>query len=132
MIGYLQKVIAARKAKKNAELKAKKEAANAANANRRAQAAANANRRAKQAAENAKRRANAARRAHQAAINRLAHQAAVTRRANAAAATRRVNHGAAAKQRESDLQYALEGGYASTVAHASRNNNNRNPWAGYQ
>jgi colicin import membrane protein len=128
MIGYLQKVIAARKAKKNAELKAKKEAANAANANRRAQAAANANRRAKQAAENAKRRANAARRAHQAAINRLAHQAAVT----AAAAKRQVNHGAAAKQRESDLQYALEGGYASTVAHASRNNNNRNPWAGYQ
>lgn len=128
MIGYLQKVIAARKAKKNAELKAKKEAANAANANRRAKAAENANRRAKQAAENAKRRANAARRAHQAAINRLAHQAAVT----AAAAKRKVNHGAAAKQRESDLQYALEGGYASTVAHASRNNNNRNPWAGYQ
>ena len=128
MIGYLQKVIAARKAKKNAELKAKKEAANAANANRRAKAAENANRRAKQAAENAKRRANAARRAHQAAINRLAHQAAVT----AAAAKRKVNHGAAAKRRESDLQYALEGGYASTVAHASRNNNNRNPWAGYQ
>lgn len=124
MIGYLQKVIAARKAKKNAELKAKKEAANAANANRRAKAAENANRRAKQAAENAKRRANAARRA----LNRLAHQAAVT----AAAAKRQVNHGAAAKQRESDLQYALEGGYASTVAHASRNNNNRNPWAGYQ
>jgi hypothetical protein len=129
MIGYLQKVIAARKAKKNAELKAKKEATNAANANRRAKAAANANRRAKQAAENAKRRANAARLAHQAAINRLAHQAAVTA---AAAVTRQVNHGAAAKQRESDLQYALEGGYASTVAHASRNNNNRNPWAGYQ